>query len=462
MPERENPVDDFRRVTAAAMRAIARHEEISVTFSGESPGITGNDVRLTLPSRELPAVEVANVRGEADSIALRLRHHDPVVHARQLPAGVISRAVFEAVEQARVEAIGARRMYGVASNLGVALEERCRARGYARVKDREDAPIAEVVGLLAREAMTGMLPPATAREMVGLWRSVFEARAGKSLASLLKHIDDQEIYGTVARQLIRELDLGDEDAADDGFSDLDNFNEEDADGDAQTDSADADSSGATPTSSSDPDEAGMEEGEGEGVADEDIDAELMPGGGDDDPTQPGRPYRPQDRRNMAAEPLYRAFTPEFDEVLDADSLCDAQELARLRLHLDQQLGHLQSVIARLANRLQRKLLAKQSRSWEFDLEEGLLDRRALGPRDRQSGVPAFLQAREGYRVPRHDRLVAHRQFRVNARPADHGGGHERRHTRPHARTLRGQGRDTWLHHTGLERGPGAREVACRR
>ena len=373
MGQDRNAIDEFRRVTGAAMRAIAREPELSVSFSGEPPGLAGNEAHLPMPTRELQPLEVGCVRGEGDAIALRLRHHDPRVHARRMPAGVIARAVFDAVEQARVEAVGARRMAGVASNLALALDERCRSRGYARIEDREDAPLAEVVGLLTRQTLTGERPPATARAMVELWRDALDAKAGRTLAGLGELIDDQAEYAKATRRLIKELDLGDEDADDDGSSDLDDFDEEQADGEAESEDSDAEASGAAPSSSSDPEEAGLEEGEGEGAADDDLDAELMPGGGDDDPNQPGRPYRPQDGRNDMEGPRYWAFTEEFDETVEASELCDAQELARLRQHLDQQLGHLQSIIARLANRLQRRLMAKQNRAWEFDLDEGLLD-----------------------------------------------------------------------------------------
>ena len=368
----DGPVDAFRQVTAAAMRAISRQPELSVTFAPDGPALRGVEARLPLPSRDLPAGEVAVVRGEADSLALRLRHHDDETHARRQPAGAMSRAIFDSIEQARCEGIGARRMSGVAANLAAALEERCRAQGYARVAERESAPLVDVIALLAREAIVGAKPPVDARRMVDLWRPWIETKAGADLAALAKVIDDQEAFATSARRLITDLELGEEDAA---ASEPD---EEPAEGEDGQNGAEAGERGegadasAESTMSGEAREAEAEEaGEGSG---EEGEGEETAGLGDAGPERPGRRWRPHGPfSNEPNEPAYRPYTTAFDETVEADQLCDPDELSRLRLHLDQQLQHLQSVIGRLANRLQRRLLARQSRAWEFDLEEGLLD-----------------------------------------------------------------------------------------
>jgi len=368
----DGPVDAFRQVTAAAMRAISRQPELSVTFAPEGPALRGVEARLPLPSRELPAGEVAIVRGEADSMALRLRHHDDKTHARRQPGGAMSRAIFDSIEQVRCEGLGARRMSGVAANLAAALEERCRAQGFARVADRESAPIVDVISLLARETLVGTKPPPEARRMVDLWRPWIEAKAGSDLAALAKVIDDQDAFAQTARRLIADLELGDEDAA---ASEPD---AESAEGDEGQSGAEAGERGegadasAESTMSGESREAETEEaGEGSG---EEGEGEETAGMGDEGPERPGRRWRPHGPfSNEPNEPAYRAYTTAFDETVEAAQLCDPDELARLRLHLDQQLLHLQSVIGRLANRLQRRLLARQSRAWEFDLEEGLLD-----------------------------------------------------------------------------------------
>jgi cobaltochelatase CobT len=368
----DGPVEAFRQVTAATMRAMAHEPELQLTFAPEPATLRGSEARLPMPSREVAKEEAAIIRGEADAISLKLRFHDEALHRKRAPQGTMARQVFNAVEQARCEARGARRMAGTAQNLAAAVEERCRTQGFARVTEREAAPLVEVVGLLAREAFSGQAVPQSARKMVELWRPWIEAKAGSDFSQLSRMVDDQAAFAEMARRLIEDLELGEADGAESEAEDEQGQGQENQDqaqqgtqGDSEQDSADDASSGESR------EEAGEEGAEG---ASEDAEGEEGMGMGEDGPERPGRRWRPQnDWSGQNAQPSYKAFTTEFDEVVDAEALCDAEELARLRLHLDQQLGHLQSVIGRLANRLQRRLLAKQNRSWEFDLEDGLLD-----------------------------------------------------------------------------------------
>ncbi len=375
MTDGETPIERFKRATAAAMRAIAQRDDLTASFAAGQFGLAGSEAKLPLPGRELPQGEVAVTRGSADSLALRLRYHDDKVHRREAPSGEAARDIFEAVEQARVEALGARRMAGCAVNLSAVLDERARERGYARIRAREDAPLAEVLGLLAREAMTGQAPPPQARAMVDLWRPFLDERVRSHLAVLSKVMGDQAAYAKAVRKLLTDLqvDLGaesaetsDEDGESEGDRNLDDSDETRGEGgEKQPGEAEATMQGQP----GDPGEEGNESG-----ALAEADADTIAGAGEEESPRPGRPRRPEfDRRNNRGEPPYRAFTRDHDEVIAAEGLCDPDELTRLRQLLDQQLIHLQGVIAKLANRLQRRLLAKQSRAWAFDLEEGLLD-----------------------------------------------------------------------------------------
>ena len=361
----EGPVEAFKRVTGAAMRAISKRQELTVEFAPEPPRVKGAHARLQVPSRDLPDGEVAKLRGQADALALKLRYHDTDLHARQMPGGEMARRIYNEVEQVRVEVLGGRRMKGVAANLEVALEERCRGQAFNRVNDYADVPVPEVIGLMVREKLTGQASPEAIKDLVDQWRNWVDARVGKDMAALDRHIGDQEAYARALNQMIMDLALGEEDSPDGA--------EEDASGEGADDTAETEgmeTSGADTT----------EIAEGESMTGEDDDAEQSAGdaademsAGDGQPIPPGM-RRPQGRWSNDKElPAYRAFTTAFDEVIEANELCDGTELARLRGHLDQQLSHFTSVIGRLANRLQRKLLAKQTRAWEFDLDEGILD-----------------------------------------------------------------------------------------
>ncbi|MEE8277002.1 MAG: cobaltochelatase subunit CobT [Alphaproteobacteria bacterium] len=370
MSAQHAPVEVFRRVTAAAMRAIARRPDLTVAFAPESPGLRGSEARLPLPSRDLPHGEVSVVRGEADAIAARLCHHDPKLHAARPPAQPMARAVYDAVEQARVEALGARHRMGVALNLEAALEERCRGKGYAAVTERQQAPIADAVALLTRETLTGQSPPPAAKHMVDLWRPWLESRVGMALSDLRATVDDQAEFARAVRHIISTLGLGDDEAEDNSERPEGEAGER-LDSDEEPGAAEEDGTGTEVDSLGGEEDAALDGEEGDAQAGE---GDLIPGLGDNPPDMLARPLRLGDNlRNDPGEPPYHAYTTQFDEVVEAGDLCDQDELARLRQQLDMQLRQLQSVITRLANRLQRRLLAKQSRSWQFDLEEGLLD-----------------------------------------------------------------------------------------
>jgi cobaltochelatase CobT len=367
MAQEFSPAEIFKRATAATLRAIAERDDLTVGFGPEPAGLSGARVRLPNPPRDLPAEEAAQLRGAADSVALRLRYHDDGVHSKRMPGGPLARAVFEAVEQARVEALGARRMSGVAANLEAMLDEQYRRQGYERITERTDSTMAEAVRLLAREALTRERPPPSARRVVDLWRSWLEGRIGKDLTELDRTILDQDAYARATRRLLQDLDI------DLGETDEPEESEEQEGGEEAEGENQSEGEGATAGAEASPDGSPMD-GEAEDAQDaaDAGDGEMMPGASDDDPGRPGRPGQmPRGRNDDTA--VYRAFSVASDEVIEADKLCDSDELSRLRHLLDQQLSHLQSVIARLANRLQRKLMARQTRAWEFDLDEGLLD-----------------------------------------------------------------------------------------
>src|SRR5579863_899405 len=373
MAEPETPTEAFKRATAATVRAIAERDDVTVSYGVEPPGAAGPRLRLPLPARDLNEMEAGLVRGAADALALKLRYHDDAIHTKRAPTGETARAIFESVEQARVEALGARRMVGVAANLAMMLEERYRRQGYEHMVERNDTTLAEAVRLLTREALTAMPPPRAARKVVDLWRPFLEGRIARDLSELGRLVGDQDAYAKATRQLLQDLDLdlgesdeGEETDSAEGESENAEENEGESEGgEGKAAGSEGSLEGGVPEQDKDEgDEGGAEE----------VAGEMMPGAGDEDPGRPGRPGILPRRHGLNDDPaIYRAFATEFDEVVEADALCDADELTRLRGLLDQQLAHLQSIISRLANRLQRRLLAKQARAWEFDLDEGILD-----------------------------------------------------------------------------------------
>jgi cobaltochelatase CobT len=373
-PSKEAPNEPFKRSVAGCLRAIARRPDIEVAFAAERPGVAGGKARLPEPPRKLNAQEAAIVRGHADSIALRLACHDPAMHRRLMPGGQQARSVFEAVEQARVEAIGARRMLGVARNLTAMLDDRFHRGKFDDITDRADAPIEEAVAMMVRERLTGQPPPAAARKLVELWRPWIEERAGRSLDRLGRFVENQRRFGDAVHDLLDSLDMGEERNRDSEDEEEDDRQQEAKPDEAGEEGQAKDSDDAQGMTLEQAEEAAedMPEGMSEAV---DASAADMPDDSDmGDAETPGEPWRPrQHGANEPRGPDYKPFSGKFDEVVAAEDLCEADELDRLRGYLDKQLSHLQGVVSRLANRLQRRLMAQQNRAWEFDLEEGILD-----------------------------------------------------------------------------------------
>jgi cobaltochelatase CobT len=370
---KEAPTEPFKRAVTSCLKAIAKTPELDVSFAAERPGLAPGKARLPEPARKMTKRDAAIVRGHADAIALKLACHDPKLHRKLMPGNPQARGVFEAVEQARVEAIGARRMSGVAKNLTAMLDDHFHRGKFDEITDRADAPLADALAMLVRERLTGMAPPAAAKKMVDLWRPTLEDRIGARLDRLDRLVEDQTRFGDAVHDLLSALDLGDERNAD---SDEDDNQDDNRDGDndqagaegsPDSDAAQEMSADQAQATTEEMSESAMESAQAS-TSDAFDDGEL----GDDD--TPGEATRPNSRgQNEPRGPEYHAFAPKFDEVIAAEDLCDHDELERLRSYLDKQLAHLQGIVARLANRLQRRLMAQQNRAWEFDLEEGILD-----------------------------------------------------------------------------------------
>jgi cobaltochelatase CobT len=370
MAER-NSLDDFRRALSAASRAIARDCEVEVAFASEPVPASGKTARVPSPGPSLQPKIVAEARGAADAVALRLRHHDERLHLSAVPLDPDARAVFDALESARVEALGARTMDGVRGNLAELTEARIRGDAILRARSADEVPLATAIGLLARERLTGDAPPLAARSGLDLVAPWIEEKAGVELDALALTIDDQAAYAKISRQLLEDLDLAAAPEASDEPP-------EDSGDDEQGEEGGADDGEDEAESGVSADQAEMRAEEVEDEGDGDSAPQEMELGEDDladgDDTAEDAFASPA-RRNwdLSPETDYKPFTTRFDEMVEANDLCDDDELTRLRAYLDQQMGGLHNVVTRLANRLQRRLMAQQARSWDFDQEEGLLD-----------------------------------------------------------------------------------------
>ena len=363
----------FLKSNAAAMRALAGGKDHQVTYAGTESHIGKADVRLPALPPTATAAQKASLRGAADGAALWLAHHNPITHKKHCPTPDGAKAIFEAAERARVEAIGARHMKGVGANLEAALNHRYENRQIDAPGSADDAGIAEVVRLMLREQLTGAPPPKNLSMVMDLWRPWVRHRASDVIDQLGDSLDDQSAFAELSRRLIGALesDLGE--ATSDQDNDSDNDDDQDDNGDSQSEQDGEQSAVGEDTSDGDDSQA-MDDAGDSGTTE---DGDMMEAEGADDSSADGDSPNPdmagQNARNLADRESYRIFEAKFDEVVLADELCDPQELDRLRTILDRHMENVTSVVGKLANRLQRKLMAHQNRSWDFDLDEGILD-----------------------------------------------------------------------------------------
>ena len=371
------PVDTepLRRAITGCVRSIAGDSEVEVTFANERPGLAGERIRLPEISKRPTAQELAVTRGLGDSMALRLACHDTNVHASMSPQGADARVVFDAVEQARVESIGALRMAGMAANLNAMQTEKYAKANFSGIERQEDAPIAEAVAMLVREKLTGQAPPSSAGKVLDLWRPFIEEKAAGDLDNLRNVIEDQQAFGKLVRNMLTSMQMAEEFADETSEpEEMENPNDEEQPRSNETENEEVEEEAgadAQPAEQSDVSDDELEEGEMDGAEMSDDDMSDDSDEHSETPGETRRPNSPFDDFNEKVD--YKIFTQEFDEEILAEELCDEAELDRLRAFLDKQLAHLQGAVGRLANRLQRRLMAQQNRSWDFDLEEGYLD-----------------------------------------------------------------------------------------
>jgi len=371
----DNPADPFKKALAEATKVLANDSDLSVSYTVDPAGISGDAMRLPQVSRRMTRDEVLLARGTADALAMQRKYHDDALHARYAPPGQMARDIYEAMEVARCEAIGARHMPGTATNIDAKIGADAARRGYAQVSDRAEVPLSVAAGYLVRHLATGRALPAGADNVMDLWRGFIEEQAGGTLEGLNDMLSDQAGFAKFARQVIDDLGYGDQ--LGDDPDDIDDEQEDQAEEDAE-EQDDPDSQGNEDSDESeaeaDPEQSQEQQQDAteahvsmdEDAEDDMSDETEMPDG--EAPLEPPPPAPHSD-----ADPNYTVFTTDFDEEILAEELAEPVELERLRAYLDQQLEPLKGAVSRLANKLQRRLQAQQNRSWEFDKEEGILD-----------------------------------------------------------------------------------------
>ena len=393
----DNPADPFKKALADTTKTLADDKEMTVNFTVDPPGLSADGVRLPQITRRMTKEEVLQARGTADSYAMRRKHHNQATFNRYVPEGQLAREIYEAMEWARCEAMGARLMPGTAGNIDALIESDALRKGYDQVTQAAEAPLAVAAGYLVRKLASGRPLPPAADNLMELWRGFIEEQAGDTLENLDDNLEDQVAFARFARKVITDLGYGDQLGDDPDTSDPEEDPEaaEDASEDDESNSEDesSQSQDASEMSADSSQEDSQDDGEAELQMDEMSDAEggeetEMPMGDAEIEPGPAQPF-------SDADPKYTVYSSEFDEEISAQDLAEPEELERLRAFLDQQLDPLKGAVSRLANKLQRRLQAQQTRTWTFDLEEGTLDAGRLARIVANPTVPlAYKQEKE--------------------------------------------------------------------
>ena len=371
----DNPADPFKKALAEATKVMANDPDLTINYTVDPSGISGDSIRLPQISRRMSHEEVLIARGTSDALALYHRYHNEKTHTRYLPEGGIAKDIYEAMETARCEALGARDMPGTASNIDAKIGSETDSLGYRDIKDRSDAPLAAAAGFLVRNLATGRELPEGAQNVLNLWRDFLEDQAGKTIGNISEQLEDQSQFAKFVRQVITDLGYGDQlgkdpdnmdDEDDEQFQD-ETDEDENAESTGEEENQEEDSEANPEQSQEEQQDAGQASVSLDDETSDDISEETeLPEG--DSPVEPPAPQPISE-----ADPNYRVFDKNFDEEVSAEELAEPVELERLRAYLDQQLEPLKGAVSRLANKLQRRLQAQQNRSWLFDLEEGILD-----------------------------------------------------------------------------------------
>ncbi|WP_273719738.1 MULTISPECIES: cobaltochelatase subunit CobT [unclassified Bartonella] len=365
----------FKKALSTCIRAIAGTPNLEVSFSHDRPSLSEKYARLPELSQHATDKDITISRGLGDSMALRTAWHDKHIHQQFSPRESTARAIFDALEQTRVEAIGTLSMEGIAQNLDGMLADKYQRAHYQKIRSQSEAPIQEAIALLLREKITKRPPPKEAGSVLELWRQEIEQKAATELNELTHHVHDQHAFARIVRQMLVTLKMAAQ--FEETSSNINNQKSTNAceppnktDNDSKKPKHTKNEEQAATEQESDVQDKGKTKATKSNDNHKDA-KEQERGSRQKESSHSKRLFTVSEQMERLAD--YKVFTRQFDEVLEATDFCSESELDHLRRYLDRQINHLQNIVGRLANRLQRRLMAQQNRNWTFDLEEGYLD-----------------------------------------------------------------------------------------
>ncbi len=363
MDKEDRKIEQFKIALNSTVKVISGKKKVQINFSNKSTN-PNNTIFFELDN--LKSIDdYIKIRAETDSEALKLRYSNRKIYKNNLPKNTIGKSLYNLAEKIRYEKIGSENLIGIKNNHLKNFELKQKYKRKDQLKSKEDVNVAEAFELYLEENFFGTKLNNLSKKILDFWKDTFDKNLKKKIEFLKKNIHNQQIYNSKFSEIIDSMDIGessDENQKDENNSDKDEKNNQENQDNSDNESGEGEEKNKTQleNQSSDAEFDLNDIKMDESLVDTNFDSE-------------NNPTIVNSKDNYINKNTYKIFTHEFDEISKAETLEKEEELIKLRKNLDQQLVNFQNVIIKLANKLQRQLLAKQNRSWEFDLEEGLLD-----------------------------------------------------------------------------------------
>ena len=360
MKKDENLKEKFKQALISTVKAIS--EDLKSDTKLDQKNISSKNYNFFELDNLNNKYDFLKFRAETDSEALKRKFSNKKIYKKNLPTKPTLKSLYNVSEKIRYEILGTKMLQGVNKNLIENYNYKISLKRKDQLKSKEDTTITEAFEIYMLKNFLNIKPNQLCEKILGFWENEFKNSFGKHLNYLKQNLEDQELYSSKFCEILKELDFLEKDEEE--------KNEENQQENDQSNQQNADSNNETDEKQS------QNETENQSLSDADLDVnefrmeeQLF----DTESDQQSSENIIQKLNNTKSESEYKIFTKEFDEIEKAENLEEAEEILKLRRNLDQQLINFKDLIIKLANKLQRQLMAKQNRSWEFDLEEGLLD-----------------------------------------------------------------------------------------
>ena len=359
--------EPVKKALSETTRAISKKNDLTINFENEATKINQNTIQLSRISNDNSRNDIIFARGEADSKALYIRYHDESIDQKYAPKGDIALNLFNEMEKARCEAIGGSIYPGAAKNIENKIEKESK-KFFEKSEPNQKFPLQDSLRLLIKKKTLHYKLSKNSQKGLDMWEDFILNESKSNFSKILSSIDNQEEFAKISRNIIKDLGYGDQLGEEPEYDDnADNDNQNDESNESEnSDENDNDEQQL-------PDEVEELVSDSSTTDDLSVEEEINEVEPQEDTNEEQNNRKKTNSFFSEADPNYRVFNNIYDEEILAENLAAEEELAKLRIYLEQQLDQVKGAVSRLANKLQRRLQAQQNRTWKFDLEEGFLD-----------------------------------------------------------------------------------------